>query len=65
MNGRGPTTPGLGDLRLPWLLTTETNWDDPPSGGGRHIAMGEISGDFFHLALRNSIKKCYTQLYGH
>ena len=28
--GRGPITRSLGDLRSPWLLTTETKWDDPP-----------------------------------
>ena len=30
---RGPTTPGLGDLRSPWLLTTYKSWDDPPTHG--------------------------------
>ena len=30
MNGRGPTTPGLEDLRSLWLLTTKHNWDDLP-----------------------------------
>ena len=29
--GTGPTTPGIGELRSPWLLTTYPNWDDPPS----------------------------------
>ena len=28
MNGRGPTTRSLKDVRSPWLLTT--NWDDLP-----------------------------------
>ncbi len=28
---RGPTTPGLGDLRSPELSTTYKSWDDPPS----------------------------------
>jgi len=31
MDGRGPTTPGLADLRSPCLLTTYKSWDDPPS----------------------------------
>ena len=34
MNGRGPTTRSLGDVRSPWLLTTYKSWDDPPSDGG-------------------------------
>ena len=29
--GRGPTPPGIGDLRSPWLEYHLTNWDDPPS----------------------------------
>ena len=29
--GRGPTTPGLGDLQSPWLQTTKFKWDDLPS----------------------------------
>ena len=28
--GRGAITPGIGDLRSPWLLTTYKSWDDPP-----------------------------------
>ena len=31
MNGRGPTTPGIGDLRSPCFLTGYKSWDDPPS----------------------------------
>ena len=31
--GRRGRTAGLGDLRSPWLLTTEQRWDDPPSTG--------------------------------
>ena len=31
--GRGPTTPGIGDLRSPWSLTTDESWHDPPSSG--------------------------------
>ena len=30
MNGRGPTTPGIGDL-LTMVINHLTNWDDPPS----------------------------------
>ena len=29
--GKGPTTLLKGDSYSPWLLTTETNCDDPPS----------------------------------
>ena len=29
---RGPITPGLWDLRWPWLITCKS-WDDPPSTG--------------------------------
>ena len=34
--GRGITR-SLGDLRSPWLLTTEPNWDDPPSRNNKII----------------------------
>ena len=31
----GVPQPYLADLRSPWLLTTYTSWDDPPSGGDK------------------------------
>ena len=41
--GRGPTTPGTGDLRSPSLLTTYKSWDDPPSVWWLLVTMGENS----------------------
>ena len=51
---RGPTTRSLGDLRSPWLLTTEPNWDDPPSsnpGGDLHPGWGDRSKRWFSLGI--------------
>ena len=37
------TTPGLGDFRSPWLLTTcVSSWDDPPSGENLKTSCGKL-----------------------